>query len=133
MNTLRPCNIAALAGAAALALAFAGAAHAQRAPDLNDLREALHLSPAQEPAWQTFAAASSPDPQQQARQRAAAQMLPGLHAPQRVDLSISVAEADLDTLKRRGAALKTFYAQLSAGQQAIFDSETTPRRQDDDR
>jgi hypothetical protein len=111
-------------------LMLAGAAHAQRSPDLQDLHDALHLSPTQEGAWQSFAAASSPDPQQQARQRSAQQLMPTLHAPQRVDLSIAAAEADLDTLRRRGAALKSFYATLSAGQQAIFDQETNPTQRD---
>jgi hypothetical protein len=111
---------------AAAVLMLAGAAHAQRPPDLQDLHDALHLSPTQEGAWQAFAAASSADAQQQARQRSAQAMMPTLHAPQRVDLSVAAAEADLDTLRRRGAALKVFYASLSAGQQAIFDRETIP-------
>lgn len=117
------------ASALAAALALAGAAQAQRAPDLQDLHDALHLNASQEGAWSVFAASSQPDPEQEARERAAQQMMPALHAPQRVDLSLAAAEADLDTLKRRGAALKTFYATLSPGQQAIFDEETTPNAQ----
>ncbi|HEX3916032.1 MAG TPA: Spy/CpxP family protein refolding chaperone [Caulobacteraceae bacterium] len=128
MQRFRP-SFAPFAVAAAL-LMLAGAAHAQRSPDLQDIHDALHLSPTQEGAWQVFAAASAPDPQQQARQRSAEQLMPTLRAPQRVDLSIAAAEADLDTLRRRGAALKTFYATLSAGQQAIFDQETNPTERD---
>jgi len=125
MHRFRPAS-AAWFLAAAFALSLGAAAHAQRSPDLQDLHDALHLNASQEGSWEAFAAASAPDPQQQARQRAAQQMMPTLTAPQRVDLSISAAEADLDTLRRRGAALKAFYATLSPGQQAIFDRETTP-------
>jgi hypothetical protein len=120
----RPFRLAASALAAALSLA--GAAQAQRAPDLQELRDALHLSASQEGAWAAFAASSQPDPDQEARERAARQLMPTLHAPQRVDLSLAAAQADLDTLRRRGAALKAFYATLSPGQQAIFDEETAP-------
>ena len=49
-----------------------------------------------------------------------------LRSPQRVDLSIAAAEADLQTLRERGAALKAFYAVLTPGQQAIFDRRTLP-------
>jgi hypothetical protein len=114
-----------LALTAALCAAAAPAAQAQgRGPDLQALHDALHLTPTQEPAWRTFAAASAPDPEQQARERAAQAMLPTLRAPQRVDLGIAAMEADLDTLRQRGAALKAFYATLTAGQQATFDRET---------
>jgi cell division protein FtsB len=54
-------------------------------------------------------------------------MLPHLTSPQRVDLSIAAMEADMQTLRARGAALKAFYATLSSGQQQIFDSQTLPR------
>jgi hypothetical protein len=113
--------------AAALALAVVSAAHAQNAgPDLQGLHDALHLTPAQETSWRAFAAASQPDPEQQARERAAQAMLPTLSAPQRVDLGIAAMEADLQTLRRRGAALKAFYATLSPAQQVTFDRQTMP-------
>jgi periplasmic protein CpxP/Spy len=119
-----------LALAAAALLLAAPAAYAQRSPDLQDLHDALHLSPSQEGSWQAFAAASAPDPEQEARERSAQQMMPTLRSPQRVDLSLAAAAADLDTLRRRGSALKAFYATLSAGQQAIFDRETIPSATD---
>lgn len=112
------------------AAALGSAAHAQpQAPDLHRLHDALNLSASQEEAWNAFQASTLPDPQETARRRAAAQMMPTLHAPQRVDLSIAAMQADLDTLRHRGAALKAFYATLSPAQQAVFDRQTAPRDQ----
>ncbi len=116
--------------AAVVALALASSVHAQ-GPDLESLHTALNLAPAQEAAWQTFATASSPDSEQVARERAAAQMMPKLTSPQRVDLSIAAMQDDLRTLERRGAALKAFYATLSPAQQATFDRQTAPSEEDD--
>ena len=94
---------------------------------LHSLHAALHITAAQEDAWRAFEAASQPDPQQQARERAAQEMLPGLTAPQRVDLSIAAMQADLATMRQRGAALKAFYDTLTPAQRATFDRETLPR------
>jgi protein CpxP len=95
-------------------------------PDLAGLHAALNLSPSQETAWRSFAAASTPSADQEARERAAQSMMATLRSPQRVDLSVSAAEADLQTLRERGAALKVFYADLTPAQQAIFDRRTLP-------
>jgi hypothetical protein len=123
-----------LAACAALALALGGPALAQpyggggdSQDQLRSLHAALHITAAQEGAWRDFVAASQPDPQQQARRRAAQQMLPGLTAPQRVDLSIAALQADIATLRQRGAALKAFYATLTPSQQSTFDRETLPK------
>jgi hypothetical protein len=125
MKYLRAATVSILA-----ALALSPAAYAQsRAPDLHRLHDALNLSAAQEEAWNAFQTASEPNPQDEARDRTAAQMMSGLHAPQRVDLSIAAMKADLDTLEHRGEALKTFYATLSPDQQTVFDRETAPREQ----
>jgi hypothetical protein len=146
MNSFRPlalATVAALCLAAPAALAqnpydadqggYQGGYHGDddqpRAPSLDDLHDALRLTADQDAAWRAFAAASAPDTEQQARERAAQQMMPTLHAPQRVDLSISAMEADLDTLRRRGAALKAFYATLTPAQQQTFDRQTLPRQQ----
>ena len=98
--------------------------------ELQTLQDALNLTPAQQDAWRTFAAASAPDPDQGARERAAAQMMPSLTAPQRVDLSIAVVEADLKTLERRGMAMKAFYATLTTAQRLVFDRQTAPHSED---
>jgi hypothetical protein len=118
-----------LAAAVALPLALAAGAALAQPPDLASLHDALHLTSTQEGAWKAFAAASAPDPNKGARERSAEEMLPGLAAPQRVDLSIAVMEADLDTLRNRGRALKAFYATLTPAQQAAFDRQTTPSEQ----
>jgi protein CpxP len=126
MNPLRVLAFSAIA-----ALSVATAAQAQTAPNspssgLQALHDALMLSPDQTTAWIAFRQAEQPDPDQEARQRSAAGLMPTLRAPQRVDLTIAAMEADLQTLKTRGAALKAFYAQLTPAQQAIFDSKTAP-------
>jgi periplasmic protein CpxP/Spy len=126
MRAFRPVLIA-----LASTLALASSVHAQEGPDLQALHNALNLTPAQETAWSAFAAASTPDPEQAARDRAAQSMMPTLSAPQRVDLTIAAMQADLRTLERRGAALKSFYATLSPQQQVIFDRQTTPREEDE--
>jgi hypothetical protein len=114
---------------AALGLAVAVAAAAQTTDSFTDLHEALRLTPAQEPGWRAFVAASQTSPEQTARQRAAQTMLPRLTAPQRVDLSVAAMRADLRTLEARGEALKTFYATLTPEQQHTFDLQTAPRSQ----
>jgi hypothetical protein len=126
---LRRVTVALCAGLAVPLALSAGSALAQQQPDLATLHDALRLTSAQEVGWKSFAAASAPDPNQSAREGSAEQMLPRLTAPQRVDLSIAVMEADLDTLRTRGHALKAFYAMLTPAQQAEFDRQTTPRDQ----
>lgn len=131
MTSLRILTAAALA---AMTMGAAAQAQPQTSADVLDrLHEALHLSANQEAAWAAFQAASGPDSQQQARERSAQMMMPNLHAPQRVDLSIAVMRADMRTMERRGAALKTFYATLTPAQQATFDRETLPPSQPQDR
>jgi len=119
----------ALAALALAALAGASAATAQTA-NLGSLHDALHLTAAQEPAWRDFQLASAPTADQAARQRAAQSMLPHLTSPQRVDLSMAAMQADMETLRARGAALKRFYATLSPAQQQIFDRQTLPQQSD---
>jgi Spy/CpxP family protein refolding chaperone len=103
-----------------------GGADRPGGPDLAGLHDALRLASDQETAWRAFAAASAPNPEQEARERSAEAMMATLSSPQRVDLSISAMEADLQTLRERGAALKAFYSILSPSQQAIFDRRTLP-------
>lgn len=148
MTPRRPSSIALFAALAFASLATASGVAAQppyspnaydqggygwndqsRGPDLAGLHDALHLAPDQDAAWRAFAAASAPSPDQEARERAAQSMMASLRSPQRVDLSISAAEADLQTLRERGAALKAFYAVLTPGQQTIFDRRTLPEGQ----
>jgi LTXXQ motif family protein len=110
---------------------FTVAAHAQ-VPEtqiFERLHGALNLTPAQEDGWKMLEQAYAIDPQEMAHHRNAAATMPTLTAPQRVDLSINLMKADLESLERRGAALKGFYATLSPQQQSIFDRQTLPPQQ----
>ncbi len=121
----------------AFTLALAGPLAAQpRQPlpqeqgqSVDDLHDALRLRPDQERAWQAFDEASRPDPQDEARQRNAFERMGSLRAPQRFDLSIQMMRSELADTERRANALKVFYETLSPQQQAIFDRETLPPRQ----
>ena len=88
------------------------------------LHDVLRLRPDQEPAWQAFQRASSPDPQEEARRRDAFERMGNLRAPQRMDLSVQMMRSDLQDMEKRGEALKAFYSTLSPDQQAAFDRET---------
>jgi hypothetical protein len=68
------------------------------------LHGALNLTPAQEDGWKMLEQAYAIDPQEMAHQRNAAVTMPTLTAPQRVDLSINLMKADLESLERRGVA-----------------------------
>jgi hypothetical protein len=93
-------------------------------PPLSRLHDALRLRPDQEPAWQNFERASTMDAQEAARQQDAFENMRNLKAPQRMDLSVQMMRADLESMQRRSEALKSFYATLSPSQQAAFDRET---------
>jgi protein CpxP len=96
---------------------------------LESLHAALNLTASQEGSWRSFEQAYMPNPQEMDKRRNAAQNMATLTAPQRIDLSIGIAEGDLAELKRRGAVLKDFYAGLSPQQRIVFDRETLPPRQ----
>jgi hypothetical protein len=114
-----------------LSLSAAGAALAQQPPQgpspqvqLSQLHDALHLTATQEPAWRAYVAALRPDPSIQARRRSAAEMMPKLPTPRRVDLITAEMDQDLAVMRRQGEAVKAFYAQLSPQQQSTFDRIT---------
>jgi protein CpxP len=111
--------------------AFAPDGYSQVAQDrtLESLHAALNLTASQEDSWRNFEKAYTPDPQEIEKRRNAAQNMATLTAPQRMDLSIDMAEGDLAELKRRGGTLKDLYGALSPQQRSIFDRETLPPRQ----
>jgi hypothetical protein len=113
-------------------LAFAAAAQAQQAPNLNTLHDALHLKAGQESAWATYKASVAPSPQAQQRRRAAAMLFPTITAPRRIDLVQAEMQQDLADFHRQAEALKTFYATLSPEQQRVFDTQTLPSPSDRD-
>ena len=118
--------------AAAFAIALASAAHGQGL-DMGQLHDALqpHTRAGGRPGV-SVPGSQQPGARSGARHQNAAQMMPTLNAPRRVDLSVALMQADLDALQRRGAALKTFYATLTPAQQTTFDRQTVPKPQDDE-
>jgi len=120
-----------------LAFALAGSAVAQQSGgqqsggqqnggQFMQLHDALNLSSFQEPAWQAYTTAMTPDPQTDARHRATDQMLPSLPTPRRLALIQAAMAQDAIELKRQGAAMLAFYSQLSPAQQRVFDAQTLP-------
>jgi protein CpxP len=110
------------------AIILISAAYSQT-PEIQRLHDALHLTSQQENAWHTFQTATQISPEEALRRRRAAEMMPSLSAPQRVDLSVAAMQADLQSFQRRGIALKTFYAILTPEQQTVFDHMTTLQQQ----
>jgi hypothetical protein len=93
---------------------------------LDRLQNDLQLTPSQQSAWDAFAKAYSPDPEEIAKQQRSEASMSTLNGPQRVDLAIELAKSDLAELQHRGDALKAFYATLSPEQQKKFDRDTLP-------
>jgi hypothetical protein len=110
----------ALVGAVLAVLASPAAAQSRT----SQLHDALKLTPAQEPAWHAFLAASEPSPQQEAQAQATARLAPTLPTPRRLALARSQMQADLAAFDRTVQAVTAFYNQLSPVQQAAFDRET---------
>jgi hypothetical protein len=98
----------------------------QAAAELNRLHSALHLTPAQEPAWRTYTAAISASADGEDRRRAAEKMLPTLTTPRRVALMESMMAADEADLRRQGRAVTALYDVLNPAQRQTFDHETLP-------
>jgi hypothetical protein len=93
---------------------------------LTHLKSALHLTPAQMTAWNTYQAAMAPDPAVQAREIAARQMMPGLTTPHRLALIEATLQDRLAEFHKRSARIEDFYGQLTPDQQRIFDQQTSP-------
>ena len=95
-----------------------------------ELKAKLHLTAAQEPAWNNFVQAMKPPakPMGQPLDREALAKLP---TPERIEKMNAQHEANFAAMqthmKQRGEATKQFYAQLTAEQQKVFDAETVPR------
>lgn len=94
---------------------------------MADLKEKLKLAPAQAAAWQAFSDAEKPKLQapgvdRQAMREAYAKM----NTPQRLDAMLEKADTRRAQMVARAAVVKTFYAQLTPEQQAVFDAEAMP-------
>lgn len=89
--------------------------HASR---MAELKKQLNITPAQEGAWNNFAAAMQPKPPAQRPDRAE---FDKLTTPQRIDRMQALHAERAAEMKARGDATKAFYAQLTPEQQKAFD------------
>lgn len=86
------------------------------------VREALKLSPAQEPAWAAYQAAIKPQPRSAERsERADWKAMP---APERMEKKIDMSKQRIAKMEARLAATKILYAALSPEQQKLFDENS---------
>jgi hypothetical protein len=99
---------------------------AMAAKRADALKAQLKLSPEQEPAWNTFAAAMKPDAKAMP-QRPAREELDKLSTPERIDKLRALRDQhhkDMQAaMDKRDDAIKTFYATLSAEQKKTFDAQ----------
>lgn len=100
----------------------------KRTRHLAALKEKLKLAPEQEAAWNTFVDATRSAPRAGAGREAMRDELAKLDTPQRLDRMLAMSEARRVRLVERAEATKAFYAQLSAEQQRVFDTEAVPGR-----
>ena len=95
----------------------------------TELKAKLHLTAAQEPAWNAFVQ-SMKMPAKPLMQPLDREAMAKLSTPERMEKMNSVHEANLagmqSHVKQRSEATRTFYNQLSAEQQKVFDAETLP-------
>jgi hypothetical protein len=107
---------------------MAGPALAEQAvsAQLIRLHDDLRLSQTQEAAWRDYTRAIAPNPQLEARHRAADQLIPLVPAPRRIALMEATMASDLADFRRQGEAVTAFYNQLTPEQQRTFDRETVP-------
>jgi len=95
----------------------------------TELKAKLHLTAAQEPAWNAFVQ-SMKMPAKPLMQPLDREAMAKLSTPERMEKMNSVHEANLAAMqshvKQRSEATRTFYNQLTAEQQKVFDAETLP-------
>ena len=95
----------------------------------TELKAKLHLTTAQEPAWNAFVQ-SMKMPAKPLMQPLDREAMAKLSTPERMEKMNSVHEANLAAMqahvKQRSEATRTFYNQLSVEQQKVFDAETLP-------
>ena len=85
------------------------------------LHDALKLTAAQEPAWNTYQAAIKQAPMAMQGDRAA---WAGLSAPARMEKMIALSKQHTAAMESHLAALNTFYAVLTPEQKKVFDAQT---------
>ena len=88
------------------------------------LKETLQIAPAQEGAWNTWAAAMQPPANWKRPDRAEFERLT---TPERIDRMRAMRSERIVMMDRRADATKTFYAALNPIQKRVFDPETARR------
>jgi uncharacterized tellurite resistance protein B-like protein len=114
------------AGLVSIALAGSAGAQTVALSQVEVLHQSLHLTQAQEGAWQLYRSASDIPEQAQSRRRAASTLFRTLDSPRRMDLVEAEVRQELADIQRQSQALKAFYHALSPEQQRIFDARTLP-------
>lgn len=103
-----------------------------RAEHLSELKEKLKLKPEQEAAWNAFAdSAQSGMRPAKADREAMRGEFEKLSTPQRLDKMLAMSDLRRTKMLERAEAIKTFYAQMTPEQQAVFDAEAKPERHRD--
>jgi hypothetical protein len=92
-----------------------------RAEHLRLLHDALSIRPDQEGAWQTFAAAMTPQPGEPRAEGEAGEHVP-LTTPERLDRMQARMARRMEVFQRHAAAVRTLYAALSPAQRRTFDA-----------
>lgn len=97
---------------------------AYMAERMAQLKAQLKLTPAQEPAWTTFAAAMQPG---ERKARLDHGEMDKLTTPERIDRMRAMRAQHAAEADRRGEATKAFYAALTPEQQKTFDAQAHHR------
>ncbi|HEY2257481.1 MAG TPA: Spy/CpxP family protein refolding chaperone [Variovorax sp.] len=101
---------------------------AEHAKRLAAMKAKLNLTPAQQGAWDTFAAAQQPPAHPPGDMRARWEEFQKMTTPERLDRMQQRQTERAANFAKRADATRTFYATLSPEQQKTFDTESLPRR-----
>lgn len=95
---------------------------------LADLKAQLKLTPAQEGAWTTYAAAMKPPTDLMKTRQAQHEEIAKLPTPERIDKMKALRTQHMSernaAMDQRGEAIKAFYATLTPEQKTTFDAQT---------
>jgi len=96
---------------------------------IEDLHDALNLTPNQELAWINYKRRSISSSDIQNRRAAASKLFPSINALRRMQLAKAELAQELADLENQSQALGEFYRTLTPEQQRIFDLKTLPPQQ----
>lgn len=88
------------------------------------LKQKLQITPAQEPAWNSFTSAMKPPANMQRPDHAA---IAKLSTPERIDQMRALRNQRIAEMDRRADATKSFYAALTPEQKKVFDEQALRR------